>query len=302
MSQPELMITSDLPSALMAGLQKHFTVHHREHIFDPSALSRIRAIVCAEGDPVSRELMALLPRLKLISVLGPNTEGVDLSEAQRRALVVVPTSDVSSEDTADFVFGLVISLVRRIPMADQFVRQGDWVDGAYPVARRVHSLRLGLVGMNASALALARRAQSFGMSVAYTDPGAQGPSNAIRCPNTLALAQQVDVLIVLSLAAVQACGRVDALVLAALGPKGYLVNLAKGAVMDEAQVAQALQSRQLAGLATDAHPEQPRVSAALRQARNVIVTPALASATQEAAEQASLEVVQTISQFLTPPA
>jgi len=116
---------------------------------------------------------------------------------------------------------------------------------------------------------------------------------------TLDLAQQVDVLVVLSAEAVQHCGRIDAAVLEALGPQGYVVNLARGPVMDEEQVAQALVSKQLAGVASDGHPEAPRVCAALRQAKPVIVTPAIGAWTQQAAEQAVRELVANVDRFFS---
>ncbi len=299
MSQIELMVTSDLPSALVTGLQQHFTVHHREHIRDAAVLSRIRALVCAEGTAVGRDLMGLLPQLRLIAVMGAHTEGIDQQEARRRAVTVVPTSDVTADDVADFALGLVIGLVRRIPMADQFVRAGDWVEGPFPATRRVGSLRLGLLGLGEPGLALMRRARACGMSVAYTAASADADVPATCHPSTLALAQQVDVLVVLSAEAVQHCGRIDAAVLQALGPQGYVVNLARGPVMDEEQVAQALVAKQLAGVASDGHPEAPRVSAALRQARPVIVTPAIGAWTQQAVEQAVRELVANVNRFFS---
>jgi lactate dehydrogenase-like 2-hydroxyacid dehydrogenase len=297
MSQIELMVTSDLPSALVAGLQQHFTVHHREHIRDASVLGRIRALVCPEGTAVGRDIIGLLPQLRMIAVMGANTQGIDAQETQRRAIVVVPTADVAADDVADFALGLLIGLVRRIPMADQYVRAGDWVDGPYPVTQRVGSLRLGLLGLGAAGLALMRRARACGMTVAYAAASADADVPATHHATTLSLAQQVDVLVVLNAQDAQACGRIDAAVLQALGAKGYVLNLVKGPVMDEAQVAQAIQAKQLAGAASDGHPEAPRVSAPLRQARPVIVTPAMAAQTQQATEQAVRELVANVNRF-----
>lgn len=301
MSQIELMVTSDLPSALVTGLQQHFTIHHREHIRDASVLGRIRALVCPEGTAVGRDLMGLLPQLRMIAVMGADSQGIDQQEAQRRAIVVVPTADVTADDVADFALGLVIGLVRRIPMADQFVRAGDWVDGPFPITQRVGSLKLGLLGLGATGLALMRRARACGMSVAYAAASADPDVPATHHASTLSLAQQVDVLVVLSAEAVARCGRIDAEVLQALGAKGYLVNLARGVAIDEAQLAQAIQGKQLAGAASDVHPEAPRVSAALRQARPVIVTPAIAALTQQGTEQAVRELVANVNRFFDNP-
>lgn len=297
MSQIELMVTADLPSALVTGLQQHFTVHHREHIRDASVLSRIRALVCPEGTAVGRDIMGLLPQLRMIAVMGANTQGIDQQETQRRAIVVVPTADVAADDVADFALGLIIGLVRRIPMADQFVRAGDWVDGPFPMVQRVGSLRLGLLGLGGAGLALMRRARACGMSVAYAAPQADPDVPATCHASTLALAQQVDIMVVLDADAVNRCGRIDAEVLQALGNRGYLIHLAKNVAIDEAQLAQAIQAKQLAGAASDIHPEAPRVSAVLRQARPVILTPNLAAVTQQATEQAVKELVANVDRF-----
>lgn len=299
MSQIELMVTSDLPSGLVTGLQQHFTVHHREHIRDAAVLSRIRALVCPEGTAVGRDIMGLLPQLRMIAVMGANTQGIDQQEAQRRAIVVVPTADVGADDVADFALGLIIGLVRRIPMADQFVRVGDWVDGPFPLTQRVGSLRLGLLGLGAAGLALMRRARACGMTVAYAAASADADVPATYHASTLALAQHVDVLVVLSAEAAHRCGRIDAQVLHALGAKAYLINLVKEPIMDDAQVAQALQAKQLAGVASDGHAEAPRVSAALRQSKPVIVTPAMAGVTQQALELAVQELVANVNRFFS---
>lgn len=297
MSQIELMVTSDLPSALVTGLQQHFTVHHREHIRDAAVLSRIRALVCPEGTAVARDILGLLPQLRMIAVMGANTQGIDQQETQRRAIAVVPTADVAADDVADFALGLLIGLVRRIPMADQFVRAGDWVDGPFPLTQRVGTLKLGLLGLGDAGLALMRRARACGMSVTYAAAQADPDVPATHHPSTLGLAQQVDVLVVLSAEAVVRCGRIDAAVLQALGSKGYLINLAKGLALDDDQVAQAIQGKQLAGAASDVHLAAPRVSATLRQARPVIVTPAMAALTQQATEQAVRELVANVDRF-----
>lgn len=297
MSQIELMVTADVPAALTMGLQRHFIVHHREHIRDASVLSRIQALLCPDAGVVGRDIMAYLPQLRMIAVMGADTTGVDLSEAQRRSITVVPTRDVAAVDTADFAMGLLIGLVRRIPMADQFVRAGDWVDGAFPLTRRVSTLRLGILGLGATGLALLQRASAFDMPVAYCDTEIASGVSARFCASTLELARCSDVLITLSTRAAQHCGQVDGHVLQALGAEGLVIVLARGTLADESQAAQMLQARQLGGMASDVHPQAPRVSAALRQARPVIVTPSIAAHTQPALDEMVREVVNNVGRF-----
>lgn len=293
----ELMVTSDLPATLMNGLQRVFVVHHRQHIREPAVLARIQAVVVPEGQTLGRDIMGLLPNLRLIAVVGAHTRGVDQAEAQKRRITVLPTPDVVAQDVADLAFGLLLGLARRIPMADQFVRAGDWVDGPFALTHRVAGSRLGLVGFGETGRAIVRRAQGFDMTVSYTDAAPSPDAGARFVTTTLGLAGQSDALILLSATALAQCGKVSADVLAALGPRGVLIHLAPGAVLDDALLAQTLQARQLGGVASDCHPEAPKVSPVLRQARPVIVTPAMAGLTHEANEALARALIANVQGF-----
>ena len=117
---------------------------------------------------MTRELIAQLPALELISVFGVGYDGVDVAAARERGIRVTHTPDVLTDDVADLALGLVLAVARRIPQADQFVRTGQWPSGPLPLARKVSGARLGIVGMGRIGQAIAQRAQAFGMSVAYT--------------------------------------------------------------------------------------------------------------------------------------
>ena len=138
MNPIEVMVTSNLPAAFTSGLQKHFTVHHREHIRDPAVLARVRAVVCAEHLHLGRELMGLLPHLQLICVLGDDASQVDAKEARLRGIVVLQTRDVHSQDMADYAMGLLIASVRHMSESEAILRRGDWVDGPIAATGRVH--------------------------------------------------------------------------------------------------------------------------------------------------------------------
>ncbi len=307
MNPIEVMVTSNLPAAFTTGLQKHFTVHHREHIRDPAVLARVKALVCAEHLALGRELMGLLPHLKLICVLGDDASLVDAKEALQRGIVVLKTRDIHSQDMADFAMGLLINSVRHLSESERVLRNGDWVDGPIPATGRLHGRRMGLVGWGSVSRALAQRAQGFGMSVAYCDaePSADSAAehNATFYAHTLELAQQVDFLILTQHAALKACGAVDAAVLQALGPEGHLVNLLNGAdVLDEVALAAALQARQLGGAALDGFAEPPRVSPVLRQAKGAVLSPGMACNTQAAVQDACDQVLLQLQTFFAPSA
>jgi hydroxypyruvate reductase len=311
MNPIEVMVTSNLPAAFTTGLQKHFTVHHREHIRDPAVLARVKALVCAEHLALGRELMGLLPNLKLICVLGDDASLVDAKEALLRGIVVLKTRDVHSQDMADFAMGLLISSVRRMAESERVLRNGDWVDGPILPTGRLHGRRLGLVGFGPVGKALTQRAIGFGLSVAYcdADPQEAGVAEATEqaratyYPTTLELAQQVDFLVLTQHAAIKACGAVDAAVLQALGPEGHLVNLLNGAdLVDEAALVSALQSRQLGGAALDGFAEPPRVGPAIRQAKGSLLTPGMACNTQAAVQDACDQVLLQLQTFFAPTA
>ena len=302
MNPIEVMVTSNLPAAFTTGLQKHFTVHHREHIRDPAVLARVKALVCAEHLALGRELMGLLPNLKLICVLGDDASLVDAKEALQRGIVVLKTRDVHSQDMADFAMGLLISSVRRMADSERVLRNGDWVDGPILPTGRLHGRRLGLVGFGPVGKALAQRAQGFGLSVAYCDAAAD-EANANFYPTTLELSQNVDFLVLTQHAAIKACGAVDAAVLQALGPEGHLVNLLNGAdVVDEAALVNALQTRHLGGAALDGFAEPPRVGPAIRQAKGSVLTPGMACNTQAAVQDACDQVLLQLQTFFAPTA
>lgn len=302
MNPIEVMVTSNLPAAFTTGLQKHFTVHHREHIRDPAVLARVKALVCAEHLALGRELMGLLPNLKLICVLGDDASLVDAKEALLRGIVVLKTRDVHSQDMADFAMGLLISSVRRMADSERVLRNGDWVDGPILPTGRLHGRRLGLVGFGPVGKALAQRAQGFGLSVAYCDAAAD-EANANFYPTTLELSQNVDFLVLTQHAAIKACGAVDAAVLQALGPEGHLVNLLNGAdVVDEAALVNALQTRHLGGAALDGFAEPPRVGPAIRQAKGSVLTPGMACNTQAAVQDACDQVLLQLQTFFAPTA
>jgi len=309
MNPIEVMVTSNLPAAFTSGLQKHFTVHHREHIRDPAVLARVRAVVCAEHLHLGRELMGLLPHLQLICVLGDDASQVDAKEARLRGIVVLQTRDVHSQDMADYAMGLLIASVRHMPESEAILRRGDWVDGPIPATGRVHGRRLGLVGWGPIARAVAQRAQGFGLQVACCDaPGeAANLANELPAatfyPDTLSLARNSDFLVLTRAAALQACGPVDAAVLQALGAEGHLVNLLGGPnVLDEALVIAALQAKQLGGVALDAFAEQPRVSPGIKQVRGTLLTPGMSCNTQAAVQDACDQVLTQLQTFFAPAA
>jgi lactate dehydrogenase-like 2-hydroxyacid dehydrogenase len=186
---------------------------------------------------------------------------------------------VLTDDVADLAVGLAIALLRGIPAADAYVRGGQWLKGDYPLRRKVTGRRFGLVGLGNIGAAAAVRLAAFG-PVAYTGPARKAVTYPYH-PDVLSLARASDVLILTCPATAATRHLANADVFDALGPAGYLVNVARGAVVDEVALGAALKSGRLAGAALDVYETEPQVPETLRRLPNVVLTPHMASATVE---------------------
>ena len=286
--RPEVLVVAPLMPFLMEALHQDYTVHDRIHMTDPAAFAaaapRIRAVVANGEATVARELIAQLPALEVISVFGVGYDGIDVPAAHERGVPVTHTPEVLNDDVADLAMGMLLSVARRIPQADQFVRTGQWPKGSMPLARKLTGARLGLVGMGRIGQAIAQRALAFRMEVAYTARSPRASVNYSYHPNAAALAAQVDFLVVVAPGGEATRGMIDARVLQALGSDGYLVNVGRGSVVDEPALIAALQDGTIAGAALDVFANEPHVPEALRALPNVVLTPHIGSGTRQTRE------------------
>ncbi|MEO7941227.1 MAG: 2-hydroxyacid dehydrogenase [Burkholderiaceae bacterium] len=285
MSKPEILVTSRLWPRYMDNLHGAFVVHDRTHQQDPAQWSsvapRIRAIATSGEAKVDEALLAQLPALEMILVFGVGYDGVDVAAARARGVPVTNTPDVLTEEVADMGIALMLSIARRIPQADRFVRAGHWPQGSFPLTRKVSGARLGIVGLGRIGQAIAKRAESFGMSIAYTARNRRDAGAYTYFPTALALAGEVDFLMVITPGGDSTRGMIDAAVLAALGDKGYLINIARGSVIDQPALVHAVTTGVIAGAALDVFADEPNVPAELRAHDNVVLTPHMASGTWE---------------------
>jgi lactate dehydrogenase-like 2-hydroxyacid dehydrogenase len=223
--------------------------------------------------------LAQLHSAKVVSVFGVGYDGIDVQAAKEHGIAVTHTPGVLTDDVADLAMGLVLSVGRNIPQADQFVRAGLWSNGPIALARKVSGARLGIVGLGRIGQAIARRASAFGMSIAYTARSSKPDSGFQFYPSAAALAAQVDFLVVSTPGGHGTRHLINAEVLQALGSKSYLINVARGSVVDEEALINALDAGTIAGAALDVFANEPEVPAALRKMPNVVLTPHMASAT-----------------------
>jgi lactate dehydrogenase-like 2-hydroxyacid dehydrogenase len=299
-----ILRVSNLPHDMLTVLQTTYLVHDRDHITDPGALGRIRAMVASGNTVIDRKLLMLFPAVEIICMCGESVNSVDLTAAAERNIKVVYTPHVHNPDVAEFAMGLLLATTRRLAHADRFVRNSDWVDGPYPMTRRISGGRLGLVGMGDLSQAIAKRAQAFDMVIHYTAQQEVPASGHVFHANVKALAAQVDFLMLAEPGPDAPAKVVNAEVLQTLGLNGYLINLASAAAVDQAALIDAVQKKTLGGAALDVFPEEPRVAPELRNAPSVVLTPHIASATNEArqamVEAALRQLAEHFAQELKP--
>ena len=255
----------------------------------------VHAVVTGGHVGCSNALMAALPSLGIIAIHGVGVDKVDLPFARSRNVRVTTTPGVLTEDVADLAVGLIIGLLRGIPASDAYVRAGSWEQGDRPLARKVSGRRFGVVGLGHIGAAIAARLAAFG-PVAYTGPQRKEVPYAFHA-DLLDLARASDVLVLACPANASTRHIVNAAVLAALGEEGYLVNVARGAVVDEGALVAALDAGRLAGAALDVFENEPHVPEALRSSSRVVLTPHMASATVETRIRMADVVLENLDAF-----
>lgn len=278
--KPDILLIEPMMPFIEAALDQAYVVHRWNNQPLPSDIT-ICAVVTGGGSGLPRPLMDALPNLELIAINGIGTDAVDLVEASRRNIAVTVTRDVLTDDVADLGMALMLAAMRDLIPGDRFVRENLWGRQTLPLARKVSGARLGIVGMGQVGQAIARRAQAFSMQIAYfsrrdlTLPGIPFISDLLQ------LAEQSDVLIVAASGGAQSHHLIGRDVINALGPQGLLVNVARGSVIDEQALVEALQEGRLGRAALDVFANEPNVPDALKSMSNVVLQPHRASATIE---------------------
>ncbi len=282
---PTLLQLGAIRPDIQARLDAAYTVHHHARLSDPERwlaehAAEVEAVVTGGHNGIPTALMTALPNLRIVAINGVGYDKVDLAVAKARGIRVTNTPDVLTDDVADLAIGLTIMLMRRLHHAHSFVAAGHWPHKDPSLARKVSGKRFGILGMGRIGQAVARRLAGFDGVISYTGLSAkQLPYRFV--PGLVELARDVDVLVVCAAASAATQGIVNADVLDALGPEGALVNIARGSIVDEPALVAALQAGRLGGAALDVFANEPHVPAELLAMENVVLTPHIASATDE---------------------
>ncbi len=256
----------------------------------------IRGIVTGGHLGVRTAMAARLPDLGIVAVFGVGFDRIDLPAMQAAGVRVTNTPDVLTDDVADLAIALMLNVMRRLPAAERHVRDGHWPAGNVPLARRASGLRYGIVGLGRIGQGIADRLAGFGGSIAYTSRAPKETVHAFHA-DVRSLAVSSDVLFVATSASADTNGLIDREVLTALGPNGVLINIARGSVVDEAALVEALVAHRLGGAGLDVFAEEPNVPDALLSLPHVALAPHAGSATVEARAAMGNLVLENLDAF-----
>jgi lactate dehydrogenase-like 2-hydroxyacid dehydrogenase len=243
--------------------------------------ARVRGIATSGSTGASAALMDRLPKLEIVSCFGVGYDAIDVKHATKRGIVVTNTPGVLSDATAETALALLMALLRRVVAADRYLRAGKWLEKPYPLADQLAGRRVGILGLGRIGKEIAARCAAFKMTVAYCGRTRQ-PDQPYRYFASIGdMARNVDVLILSAPGTAETRRIVDRAVMAALGPKGALINVARGSLVDEAAMVEMLASGALGGAGLDVYESEPRVPPALFALENVVLLPHVGSATHE---------------------
>jgi lactate dehydrogenase-like 2-hydroxyacid dehydrogenase len=264
-------------------VQKELAARYRLHQLDSlgEAAGAIRGIVTNGHSGPGAELIDRLPKLEIIASASVGYDTIAVEHARARGIPVTNTPDVLNNDVADLAIALILMTARRLMAADAFVRAGKWRAGELPLGESAGGKRLGIVGLGRIGKAVARRAAAMEMEIAYTGRRKLDDVPYRYEPDLTALARDSDFLAVIVPLTEATRGMIDGAVLEALGPGGILINVARGAVVDEAAMVAALESGKLGGAGLDVFADEPNVPDALLGMENVVLAPHVGSATLE---------------------
>jgi lactate dehydrogenase-like 2-hydroxyacid dehydrogenase len=247
---------------------------------------------------VGTDLMADLPNLQAVINFGVGYDTTDVAQADERGIAVSNTPDVLNDCVADTAMALYVDVLRRTSAADRYVRRGDWLGkGNFPLATKASGKRVGILGLGRIGRVIARRLEGFDCTISYHN---RKPVQGVRYayePSLVELARNSDVLIVAAAGGPESVHLVDSKVIDALGPDGYLINIARGSVVDEQALVAALLAGKLGGAGLDVFAEEPKVPEDLLALDNVVLLPHLGSGTHETRAAMAELTLANLAQF-----
>ncbi|KAJ0052244.1 hypothetical protein Pint_00304 [Pistacia integerrima] len=241
----------------------------------------VQAVLCSGASPISPQVLNLLPSLRLLVTASAGINHIDLPECRRRGIAVANSGNVLSEDGADAAVSLLIDVFRRISAADGYVKQGLWASrGDYPLASKLGGKRVGIVGLGNIGLQVAKRLEAFGCNILYNSRKKK-PVSYPFFSDVCELAANSDALILCCGFTDQTRHMINREVLLALGKEGVIVNVGRGAIIDEKEMVQCLVQGEIAGAGLDVFENEPNIPKEFFTMDNVVLSPHAAVFTSE---------------------
>ena len=285
--KPDVLLVGQKKPVMMAGLAPKVTLHCLADAKDQDAFigsvgDKIRAIAIAyTANKLDANFMQRFPRLEQISSFGVGYDHIDAKWAGTHGIIVTNTPEVLNEEVADTALGLLLCTVREFPRAERYLRAGKWPQGHYPLSKAtLRNRTVGMVGMGRIGKAIARRLEAFGVPVVYHSRNPQAGVTYKYYPKLLDMARDVDTLMVIVPGGAGTANMINAEVLKALGPNGVLVNMARGSVVDEPALIEALKNRTIYSAGLDVFAKEPHVPKELMEMEHVCLFPHLGSSTE----------------------
>lgn len=283
MGQPVVLMPGRMHPAVAEGLEAHCELIRLWEESDPDAVLADRrdeiVAVATGGTLIDGAFLDRLPSVRIVASFGVGYDRIDAAAAAERGVVVTNTPGVLDDEVADTALGLLLMTVRELPQAERYLREGSWQSGPYPLTRAtMNGRRMGILGLGRIGQAIADRVAPFGISVAYHNRS-QKDVGYRYYPTLLELAQDVDTLMIVIPGGDSTRHLVDAEVLKALGPDGIVINVARGTVVDEQALVDALRSNTILAAGLDVFEHEPEVHPDLLTLPNAVLLPHVGSAT-----------------------
>lgn len=299
-----VLLIAPVVESLQQQLASQFPLYRLYEQDDPITFlheqgENIAAVVTRGDVGVQNNVLEMLPHVGLVSIFGVGTDAVDLDYLRTRQISVTITSGVLTNDVADLAMGLLLSGARKLCQGDQFVREGRWVNGGLALGTQVSGKRIGLLGMGNIGQAIARRARGFDMEVLYTDRKKLADLDYQWCADLHTLAHESDFLVIAASGGEANRGLIDASVFNVMPKHAWLINIARGSLVDEKALIQALQKGVIAGAGLDVFDDEPNVPAELMALDNVVLQPHVASATHETRQKMSDVVFANVAAYFS---
>ena len=283
MTKRDLLITSPMMRMIEEQLEQHFTVERLYKAANQEKLlaefgPRVQAIGATPGLKIDAALMQKLPALKIIASFGVGYDAVDAKWAGEHGIVVTNTPDVLNEEVADTTLGLLLATIRQLPQADRYLRAGKWLEKPFPFTATLQDRTVGVVGMGRIGKAIARRLEAFNAPIVYHSRNKAEGVSYKHYPDLKTMARDVDVLIVITPGGAATRHMVNKEVLEALGSNGIVINVARGSVIDEQALIEALRNKTILSAGLDVFEDEPRVPQALIDMDHIVLLPHVGSA------------------------